>query len=259
MNKPNLRERMLMVREEAIIVSVNRLLAERGYDNMTVDQVAADVGLSKAILYTHFRSKEELATAAMVAMLGRALEFTQSAEVARLPAVADKLRAVVRWCLKTQLAGQMPSLPAQNSSLREYLAHDAAFTKHLLTLSDTLGQWIEQAQAEGTLNPALPGELILFTLYARACDQVLQVMKAAGQYDDETLCDLIVLSCFSGLDHGTVPNEKLAKPSKPVIPAKPALPRAAAKKPAIPAPAHAAAQALPERPARQRQPTAPRG
>ncbi len=256
MSKLNLRERMLMVREEAIIVSVNRLLAERGYDNMTVDQVAADVGLSKAILYTHFRSKEELATAAMVAMLGRAIEFTQSAEVARLPAVVDKLRAVVRWCLKTQLAGQMPSLPAQNSSLREYLAHDGAFTKRLLGLSDTLGQWIEQAQAEGALNPALPGELILFTLYARACDQVLQVMKAAGQYDDETLCDLIVLSCFSGLDRAAARNERVGKVATP---AKPALPRVAAKKPAAPAPAHAAARATPERQALQRPPTAPRG
>jgi len=33
---------------------------------MTVDEVAADVGIAKTSLYKHFESKEELAAAAMV-------------------------------------------------------------------------------------------------------------------------------------------------------------------------------------------------
>ncbi len=59
--KVSFKEQMLQAREDAIIRSVNRLLAEKGFEAMTVDEVAADVGIAKASLYKHFPSKEDLA------------------------------------------------------------------------------------------------------------------------------------------------------------------------------------------------------
>jgi len=41
-------------REEAIIDAVNRLLSEKGYDLMTMDDVAETVGIAKGSLYKHF-------------------------------------------------------------------------------------------------------------------------------------------------------------------------------------------------------------
>jgi AcrR family transcriptional regulator len=41
---------VLRVREDAIVSSVDRLLAEKGFDSMTVDEVAGDVGIAKACL-----------------------------------------------------------------------------------------------------------------------------------------------------------------------------------------------------------------
>jgi len=64
--KASFKQRMLQVREDAIVHAVNRLLAEKGFDAMTVDEVAAQVGIAKASLYKHFPSKEDLAAAAMV-------------------------------------------------------------------------------------------------------------------------------------------------------------------------------------------------
>ena len=59
--KVSFKEQMLQAREDAIIRTVNRLLAEKGFEAMTVDEVAADVGIAKASLYKHFPSKEDLA------------------------------------------------------------------------------------------------------------------------------------------------------------------------------------------------------
>ncbi len=75
---------MHLAREDAIVQAVNRLLAEKGFDAMTVDEVAAEVGIAKASLYRHFPSKEDLAAEAMVRTLERAQAFLDTLD-ATLP------------------------------------------------------------------------------------------------------------------------------------------------------------------------------
>jgi TetR/AcrR family transcriptional regulator of autoinduction and epiphytic fitness len=197
MAKVSFKEQVLRAREDAIVASVNRLLAEKGYDVMTVDEVAADVGIAKASLYKHFASKEELAGAAMVRVLQRA-----QAHMDTLPPTApavDQLKAVARWTMHVQLAGEMPSLPAQNSVLRASLVANKPYLDRLMDVSDRLGAWIVSAQAAGDLNPALPPEVVLYTLFARACDPVLGLLKASGQHSDDRIIEMLMSTCFDGL------------------------------------------------------------
>ncbi len=196
--KVSFKQQMLKAREDAIIETVNRLLAEKGFEAMTVDEVAANVGIAKASLYKHFPSKEDLAAAAMVRVMQRAQTFLKT-----LPAVAlplDNIRAVARWTMEVKLAGQMPSLPSQNSSLRATLMANRDYMDGLMEVSDTLGAWIEAAQAAGTLNPGLPAIAVLYTLYARACDPVLEFLKMGGQHSNEQIVDLVLSTCFDGLN-----------------------------------------------------------
>lgn len=196
--KISFKTQMLQAREDAIIRVVNRLLAEKGFDAMTVDEVAANVGIAKASLYKHFPSKEDLAAAAMVYVMRRAQLFLKG-----LPADAsplDQLRTVVRWTMELKLAGEMPSLPSQNSSLRATLMGNADYMNGLIEVSDQLGEWIEAAQAQGTVNAQLPAIAILYTLYARACDPVLEFLKMGGQHTDAEIIDLVVSTCFEGLN-----------------------------------------------------------
>ena len=196
--KTSFKQQMLKAREEAIIQTVNRLLAEKGFVAMTVDEDAAQVGIAKASLYKHFSSKEELAAAAMVRVMRRAQDF-----IAALPATGsalEKLRAVVRWTLQVKLAGDMPSLPSQNSTLRATLMANQAYMDGLMEVSDRLGEWIEAAQAAGALNPALPAIAILYTFFARACDPVLEFLKMGGLYQDDQIVDLVLSTCFEGLN-----------------------------------------------------------
>jgi len=198
---------MHRVREEAIVAAVNRLLAAKGYDAMTVDEVAAEAGLAKASLYKFFTSKEDLAGAAMVSVLDRALAFVdglraQSAAAAQagaaVPAI-DNLKAVTRWAMQTQLEGEMPSLPAHNSNLSASLQSNEAYMDRLIALSNRLGIWITEAQTGGQLNPAFPPDLVLYTLFARACDPVVGMLKDSGQYTHEQILDWVTASTFGGL------------------------------------------------------------
>lgn len=46
---------------EAILDATDRLLARYGYKKMTIDDLAAEVGIGKGSVYLHFSSKEEIA------------------------------------------------------------------------------------------------------------------------------------------------------------------------------------------------------
>ena len=195
--KPSFKAQMLLAREDAIVVAVNRLLAEKGFDLMTVDEVAFDVGIAKASLYKHFSSKEDLAAAAMVRVIGLAKAFLASLPPGAKPLM--QLKAIARWMLQVQIKGEMPSLPSQNSTLRANLMANKAYLDGLMHISDQIGGWIEAAQADGSLSAKVPPLVVLYTLYARACDPVPGFLKAGGQHTDEEIVELVLDSYFDGL------------------------------------------------------------
>ncbi|MDN3920093.1 TetR/AcrR family transcriptional regulator [Roseateles violae] len=205
--RPSIKDQLQRVRQDAIVGAVNRLLASKGYDAMTVDEVAAEAGLAKASLYKLFSSKEELAGAAMVGALDRALAFVDELRLAaqndaaegRPVRALDQLKAVTRWAMATQLEGEMPSLPAHNSSLSASLQSNEAYMDRLLALSNRLGIWITEAQTGGQLNALLPPELVLYTLFARACDPVVALLKDSGQYSHEQILEWVLSTTFEGL------------------------------------------------------------
>ncbi len=213
--KVSFKTQMLQAREEAIIRVVNQLLAEKGFDAMTVDEVAANVGIAKASLYKHFPSKEDLAAAAMVRVMRRAQAFLK--DVAPEMSVVDKLRAVVRWTMELKLAGEMPSLPSQNSSLRAALIANPDYMDGLIEVSDQLGGWIEAAQQQGSINPQLPSIAVLYTLYARACDPVLEFLKMGGQHSDAQIVDMVMSTCFDGLNSRILPPRSAARVAEQAV------------------------------------------
>lgn len=66
----------------AILDATNRLLARNGYKKMTIDDLAAEVGIGKGSVYLHFASKEEIALSHIDAIIERLK--------ARLHAIAQK-------------------------------------------------------------------------------------------------------------------------------------------------------------------------
>lgn len=206
-SRSSIKEQIQRVREQAIVTAVNRLLATKGYDAMTVDEVAAEAGMAKASLYKLFTSKEELAGAAMVGVLDRALAFVdglrdtakQAAEAGTPRCPLEQLKAVTCWAIQTQLEGEMPSLPAQNSNLSASLQSNDDYMDRLIALSNRLSIWITEAQTGGQLQPTLPAELVLYTLFARACDPVVALLKESGQYTNEQIVDWVSSTTFYGL------------------------------------------------------------
>lgn len=198
MKKLTFKQRMMLERESLIIETVNHLLATKGYDAMTVDEIADTVGIAKASLYRHFPSKEALGMAALVDIMHKALEVINQLNATDQTAI-DKLKALTQWAMRLKLAQKMPNLPSENSQLRELLIANDDYTNNLVMLSDSIGEWIEEAQAEGKLQSNIPGLAILYTLYARACDPVLGFLRSSQLYDDDEIIAIVTRTCFEGL------------------------------------------------------------
>lgn len=195
--KTSFKAQMHQARERAILQTACDLLGTKSFDAMTMDDVAGGVGIAKASLYKHFGSKEDLCCAAMVEVLHLVRAYVDTLDPALAP--VDKLRAVVRWSLERLLVNEMPLLPSRNSTLRSVLMGNKEYASGVILLSDTLGEWIVQAQAAGVVDPGLPPLVVLYTLYARACDPVVGFLQESGLYQNEEIIELVLRTCFDGL------------------------------------------------------------
>lgn len=201
MNIPQLRrsfkEQMHQAREEAIVTAASRLMGKKGFEAMTVDDVACAVGIAKASLYKHFAGKDELCAAAMVHVVDRAARFLRELP-ASLPPL-ERMRALLRWLLELQLTDEMPLMLSRNSGLAGPLKACEAYQAALRDLHGLVIGWIEQAQQAGQINPALPSDVVMCAIFARAADPMLRLLRDRGTYSDAQIVDWAVDSCLSGL------------------------------------------------------------
>lgn len=65
-----MKERQRQERERLIVQATGELLAEKGYDAISMEEIASRVGISRTAIYLHFPSKEEL----VLALLRRSIE-----------------------------------------------------------------------------------------------------------------------------------------------------------------------------------------
>ena len=195
--RPTVKEQQQQVREDAIVEATHTLLARKGYDLMTVDEVAAEAGIAKASLYKHFDSKESLAAAAMIGLLDRALEFLGQLPAGMPP--LDKLRAVLIWALDLRLRGGLPLLPSTSPTLQRSLLSNRKYVPRLLSLNEQMSELVRTAQAQGTVNPELPVEVALFSIYARTCDPAVEYLKMTGRFSDREIADYLVRVAFDGI------------------------------------------------------------
>jgi hypothetical protein len=195
--KLSFKQQQLIVRENAIVDATNNLLAKKGFEMMTMDEVAAEVGIAKASLYKHFPSKEALAAAAMIRLLENTLAFVRG--LSSEQAAVDQLKSVLQWALEIRMKGGLPTLPTENTSLRETLLNHTRYISRLMDLNELMGQMIERAKSDGAIRKDLPTEVVLFTIYARSCDPTLDYLRIGDQYSEDQVIEFLMSTCFNGL------------------------------------------------------------
>ncbi len=184
-------------REEAILDAVNRLLSDKGYDLMTMDDVADAVGVAKGSLYKHFSSKEKLAAAVMTRLLGETVDVLD-----RMPAdwrAARRLEEILRWSLQHRMRGGVPHLPSTRGALQRALMLNLEYLARAYKVNKRFYALVEEAKRDGDINRQVPDDVIVYTLYARSCDPTVEYLRRDGKLSDEQIVESMVEATFHGL------------------------------------------------------------
>ena len=185
------------LRENAILDAATAVLSQKGYDLMTMDDVAGMVGISKPSLYKHFKSKEELIGEALIRLLDGALEYVAALDTALSP--LQKLSALLEWALRVRLGGGLPFLPSTSPHVRDMLIRNVKYMLRIMKLNRQLEALVKLAQQQGQLNRELPTDVILFSYYARTCDPAVEYLQKYSKMEPEDIVRHMLKVSFEGL------------------------------------------------------------
>lgn len=196
-NHVSFRDMMHRARKEAILEECTRLLSERGYDAMTLDQVAEAAGMGKAVLYKHFKGKEDLCCEVMVRGLGRAQEFLDGLPERMVP--HQRIQAFVRWVIQAQLNSDAPLLAERKSEIRHALKASESYQAALSELCSRLEDWIGGAKTSGHIHPGWPSLIARQLLITRAVDPMVEALAETESFSHEEMVEWCVKVCMATL------------------------------------------------------------
>lgn len=191
------KDQAFQLRETAILEATTRILSTKGFDLMTMDDVATEVGISKPVLYKHFKSKEELAGAAMIGLLDGAIaELDAQAEDGQ---PVDRIAGLLAWAIRLRLAGGMPLLPSTSSHVRAMLMRNLGYVAAAVKFHNRMKKIVRDARKLGQLRKELPEDVLLFSFYARTCDPAVDYLRLYAKLDDDEIVRHMVQVSLQGI------------------------------------------------------------
>jgi AcrR family transcriptional regulator len=194
--KLSFKNQAFKLREHAILDVTTVVLSSKGYDLMTMDDVAGAVGISKPSLYKHFKSKEELVGEALIRLLDGALDYVAALDAQLGP--LQKLSALLEWALRVRLDGGLPFLPSTSPHVREMLMRNLKYMLRVRKLNRQLEAMVTAAQEAGLLSRDLPTDVILFSYYARTCDPAVEYLQKYSKMTNDDIVRHMLKVAFEG-------------------------------------------------------------
>ncbi len=196
LSKLSFKDQAFKLRESAILDAATIILGNKGYDLMTMDDVASNVGISKPSLYKHFKSKEELVGEALIRLIDGAIDFLADLDAALSP--LEKLTALLEWALRVRLDGGIPFLPSTSAHVREMLMRNLKYIARIFKLNNQIEGLVVAAQKNGELSASLPTNVILFSYYARTCDPTVEYLQIFSKMSKDEIVSNMLHVTFSG-------------------------------------------------------------
>lgn len=171
------RDRKRQQTAELLVNTAFELFATHGYEQVTMEQIAAAADVAKGTLYNHFPIKEALVQHRFQAELADAMSELL-AEFASLPRCSDRLRAFMR--ATTRFSERYRDYMAPYLQYRLSQPMDAAHPASRSGLEQIYVRLLTQGQDEGEITSKLPAQQLANYLQFMHLCTVLRWLHVPG-------------------------------------------------------------------------------
>jgi len=180
-------------KDDVILDATRELLAERGYDGMTMDAVAERAGAGKASVYRRWPSKVQLTVDAIVCGRGVAVTIDDLPDTGSLRGDLLSVRFGAHRTDNTELMSGLMSAVRENPEVA------AAFQQQFVASRVTLmRQLLERAQARGELRPDVDLDMVAAVAPAMIAYRKVVVGKKVDDDFVLRMIDTVILPLATG-------------------------------------------------------------
>ncbi|EFH87843.1 TetR/AcrR family transcriptional regulator [Ktedonobacter racemifer] len=194
----SLKERQRQQRKALILQATEEVLLEKDYYELSMDEIAARVGIAKGTLYLHFARKEDLVLAILEEQLQGIIQMLQS--IVATPGSAQARLETILKSVFMSLRGQRGRLlyalfgaVELRSILKEH--HRSMFDQ----LASILMGLIEEGKASGEFDPSLPNPIVLHTFTSMLASYSFKRLLLSEAIKPEELVEYVSLIYFRGI------------------------------------------------------------
>ncbi len=149
----SLRERRRQQLRDEILEAAAKLLGQKGYPGVSMDDLAAHVGISKPTLYSYFGTKDELIAETLTRQLERLIALAQSSAPGQTP--LQRLMTLMEASIRLQFDEHQQPLQPWTPDLREVLQQHPQPLERLRALDGAVGTLVSEAMAAGEIDAGL--------------------------------------------------------------------------------------------------------
>lgn len=184
------KERQYQEREEFILQVTEEMLFARGYYEISMDDIAAQVGIARGTLYRHFASKEDLVFALIKRDISALLRNFEEILAANTT-LQEKLEATLR-VIYQKVSGKYVSL-LDSGAILSFSQKKIADLKEIREpLLEHVRRLLEAGKASGEFDATLPTDVATFAILTLASPIIYKRLVVEGNRTKEELeTDLI--------------------------------------------------------------------
>jgi TetR/AcrR family fatty acid metabolism transcriptional regulator len=195
-----LKEKLREARAGLILDVAEEVLAEKGYHDAAMEEIAARAGVAKGTLYQHFPSKEDLVFALFERNLALFEHTVKQAIVSDLTA-RGKLECILRYVYQERLGqhAQLFQLLDHNVDIRKGLIEKGHLRDRLEQFAGQIRTILEEGKAEGSFDPAISTRLMLITFMSSLSFSRREPLLAQELLSPEELITQVGRIFFEGI------------------------------------------------------------
>jgi AcrR family transcriptional regulator len=198
----SLKERHRQERVELILQTAEQMLLEKSYHEMSMDEIAARVGIAKGTIYLHFPGKEDLVVALFKQSMESYLEGVAHAAAQPL-AAHERLKLILVQAFgeqrrkKTQL---FISVLSGGAFRKETLVKQLSMQEYFMQLSGYIKQILEDGKTAGEFDATISTRVMLTTFLALLNRPTFEQYLGESSLSPEELADQVGRVYFQGIN-----------------------------------------------------------